>query len=319
MKNKKRTSHLYNLINNCLGYQKRDKIAVLHDNYFRALASKIRKYCFNNSIPTEITEIKYNPSEEMPSKAKEQFLSDKNNIMILAFSDNIWHTDERKKAKYTLGKRIANMLYAGEPCESYLADMVKVKRRSKKLFHYLDNNIDKLMKISSPSGTDLSVIISENTFCEDGDFSVPGTGGDFPSGEVGFGPVEGSVNGTIVYDTKIQYIGDVKDTPLKVDVMGDKVISIEGERKQGFQDILSRNPVLEFVSEISIGTNHIICTVEDPNSIIEEKNIGTFHVGNGGNQSYGNRKGPHFDGVISNPTITIENLVIMKDGNPIVF
>ena len=53
------------------------------------------------------------------------------------------------------------------------------------------------------------------------------------------------------------------------------------------------------------------------NSIIEEKNAGTFHVGNGGNQAYGKRSGPHFDGVISKPSIFIDNNLIISDGIPI--
>jgi len=43
-------------------------------------------------------------------------------------------------------------------------------------------------------------------------------------------------------------------------------------------------------------------------------NLGTVHFGSGGNLSYGNREGPHFDAVILNPTVYLDDTLIMKDG-----
>lgn len=39
-----------------------------------------------------------------------------------------------------------------------------------------------------------------------------------------------------------------------------------------------------------------------------------MHFGCGGNESYGTRKGPHFDSVINNPTIFVDGKLIMDKG-----
>jgi len=301
-----------------LGYKRGDVIQILHDNYFSRLAQKIELYCDENSINATSIEIEYNPSKMLPLAARDALMSDESQIIVLGFLENIWHTSERKKAKYNLKKRLMNLLYAGDPCESYLTNVNEIVRRANCLFGIVDDNKGGSVHITSPGGTDLTAKIG-NTFCENGLYVNPGSGGDFPSGEVGFGPIEESVNGILVYDVKIQYMGKLEKGPLKVRIRKDEIVDVEGRHAKEFLNIISKHPILKYSSEISIGVNPLTCSVEDPNSIIEEKNIGTFHVGNGGNQSYGSRKGPHFDGVVSKPTISIGNVVIMEDGKPISF
>ena len=109
----------------------------------------------------------------------------------------------------------------------------------------------------------------------------------------------------------------VNKDPLTVTIEKDVVVDVNGVYEKEFRNFIGSHPVLKFVSEISIGTNPIVSSVAELCSIIEEKNIGTAHIGNGGNKSYGKREGPHFDGVFAKPSITIGGNLIMEDGVPV--
>ena len=136
-------------------------------------------------------------------------------------------------------------------------------------------------------------------------------GGDFPSGEIGFGPKKGSVNGEIVYDVKIQHIGKINK--LKIKVQNDKITAINGLRKPDFIKILDRDEILYYISEISMGINPMT-TIKNDIYIVEEKKLGTMHFGHGANLSYGHRIGLHMDGVIAKPTLKIGNKIIIRNG-----
>lgn len=167
--------------------------------------------------------------------------------------------------------------------------------------------------VTTPGGSDFSAVIGK-PFCEHGNYDVPGTGGDFPAGEVGFGPKTGSVNGHIVYDVKVQHIG-VLNEALHLQVENDRVCEASGPAADRFHEIcVQRGDILRFISEISIGLNPFAGVSAAPAYIPEEKTFGTLHCGHGGNASYGERKGPHIDGVMAKPTLVVGGRKLMQDG-----
>lgn len=122
-------------------------------------------------------------------------------------------------------------------------------------------------------------------FCEDGEYDHPGNLGDFPSGEVGFGPKVGSVNGTLVYDLKVQHVG-ILDSPLTCHVKQDRIVECSGSHRDEFLRICEqRGEILRYISEISLGMNPAGVLTRVAQFIPEEKNYGTLHCGHGGNAS----------------------------------
>jgi leucyl aminopeptidase (aminopeptidase T) len=169
------------------------------------------------------------------------------------------------------------------------------------------------VKVTTPTGSDFSALVGK-PFCEDGNYYLPGTGGDFPSGEVGFGPELGSVNGRIVYDVKVQHIG-VLHGPLSLQVREDRICDVFGLAADQFSDVCAqRGDVINYISEISMGFNPLSRVSTTPAFIPEEKTFGTLHCGHGGNASYGNRVGPHIDGIMSKPTVIVGGRTLMQDG-----
>jgi len=298
------SKHIEFLINSVLGYTFEENISLIYDKDFSIISSNIRTYCENNKINLDTFEYPKTSSE----KISKILLGDEYNIIIFALRKNLWHTPERKKAKYDLKKRLVNLLHPDIPCDSYLANISFMKKIGEQLFKILSEH--ETITISTSCGTKVNAKIGK-IFCETGDYSTPASGGDFPAGEVGFGPIENSVYGKIFYDLKVQHIGVIKQ-PIEININADRII-LEKENKS-FTRLISTHPMLEYISEISIGINPIWSITDNKLSIIEEKNLGTVHFGHGANFSYGNRKGPHFDAVIQLPTIIIDDLVVMKDG-----
>lgn len=167
--------------------------------------------------------------------------------------------------------------------------------------------------VTSPAGCDFVATVG-TPFCEHGEYHRPGTGGDFPSGEVGFGPAESSVSGHIVYDAKVQHIG-LLESPLVLTVEHDKVMEVYGPARQAFLDLCARRgDMLRYISEISLGFNPFVGITPEPEFIPEEKTYGTAHCGHGGNSSYGPRVGAHIDGIITAPTVEINGVCVMEHG-----
>jgi len=226
---------------------------------------------------------------------------------------NIWHTPERKTAKYELGKRLASLVSAPEDLDGGASlvnshDLSVLTRALAPAF-----TPGSLFAVTSPAGSDFTAVIGTQ-FCEDGEYDLPGTGGDFPSGEVGFGPQLESVNGTVVYDLKVQHVG-IMQSPLTCHVERDRVMECSGFGSETFWQVCQkRGNILRFISEISLGMNPAGVLTPAPQFIPEEKNYGTLHCGHGGNASYGTRHGPHLDGVMGRPTVHIDGKPLMVDG-----
>jgi leucyl aminopeptidase (aminopeptidase T) len=248
---------------------------------------------------------------QLDENTKSIFLDDSTKVIILALSRNIWHTKERKSAKYEREKRLINVLHPDLPCESYRADISYMRSVGRQITKILEESNHCQIHITTETGTDVRAMVGR-VFCETGDYSSPRSGGDFPAGEVGFGPIELSVSGRIVLDYKIQHVGFVKDALHVIDVKEDEIYLVGGSKE--YDTLLNSHTVLKYISEISIGINPIWTEVKNPSSIVEEKNQGTVHFGCGGNLSYGNREGPHFDSVILNPTIELDSQILMSKG-----
>ncbi|MDP1854226.1 MAG: aminopeptidase [Candidatus Omnitrophota bacterium] len=285
--------------------------AFIYEKDFSPFVKDITSLCEQNKIPLDCILVDFDGITLSP-KIAEVLLNDKHKIILFGLKENVWHFPERQQAKSKLKKKLISLAcYYDRITEEgdYDNSIIKALANDLALARLFEKG--KKVTIASPSGTKIKAEIGERSFFENGDYSKCGSGGDFPSGEVGFGPKENSVNGLIVFDLKIQHIGTVSN--LKVEVEQDKIVTIEGEKKEAYEKLLKKHDILNLISEISIGINPFIRIKNEP-SVLEEKKLGTVHFGHGANLSYGKRKGLHFDAVIRDPTFTIEDKIILKRG-----
>lgn len=285
----------------------------IHDSEFREVALALKAVAAKGGFRFDAHEIEYDGIRPLDSMTVDFLVGPNHPIIVFGVMHNIWHSPERRKAKYELGKRLAAFVCSPEDIGKggSLADAFEIGAATRQMYKYFETGMT--VEVTTPEGSDFSAVVGK-VFCEDGNYTAPGSGGDFPAGEVGFGPKLESVNGDIVYDIKVQHIGPLREA-LHLKVKHDRVYDVNGQAADKFREICARRgDVLNFISEISIGLNPLADVSAAPAYIPEEKTFGTLHCGHGGNASYGERKGPHIDGVMAKPTLVVGGRTLMQNG-----
>lgn len=145
-----------------------------------------------------------------------------------------------------------------------------------------------------------------------GVYREKGQSGNLPSGEAYIAPLEDGSNGEMVIDGSMVGLGKL-DEPLRVRVEGGKLKEITGPGAEKLGILLAndRNATL---CELGIGTNH---AARVTGIILEdEKAYHTVHIAFGTNIGFQgtNKADCHMDGVILNPTLYLDDQLILKDG-----
>lgn len=171
--------------------------------------------------------------------------------------------------------------------------------------------------VTSPAGTDLTFdMIDMLPIIECGIAREPGLSMAFSDGEVSLGPVEGTMNGTLVVDGPMCYYG-LPSEPIRLEIRAGRVTRILGgdakickELERLFADVENADNI----AEIGIGLN--------PTSLFngdfeeEKKARGTIHfaLGNGLYYEQSVDSQVHIDMVLYNTTVDFDGEIFVKDG-----
>jgi len=198
-------------------------------------------------------------------------------------------------------------------------------------------------RITAPGGTDILIGLKDRkASCDDGDFSLPGRGGNLPAGEVFISPQLGSSQGRIAFDGSL-------DTDRKVLVLASPILAQvrdglvsgitggpqaeilsasleraahkaalferEGKLPAGQGAVYARNA--RNLGELGIGLNRRARIVG--NMLADEKVYGTCHIAIGSNYDEDAPSLIHLDGLVRKPTITAvfadgREEIIMSEG-----
>ena len=143
-----------------------------------------------------------------------------------------------------------------------------------------------------------------------------GQSGNLPSGEAYIAPLEGTASGTMKIDGSMVGIGKLNN-PLYVKISEGKLTEITGDEKDKVS-ILLENDRNATLGELGIGTNH---AARLTGVILEDEKIfGTVHIAFGTNISFGgvNKADCHLDGVILEPTLYLDDRLIIEKGKFVV-
>jgi aminopeptidase len=246
---------------------------------------------------------------------------------------------------YLLGERISRSFWSPSITRNMFIKTVPVnypqmRALCKKLSTILTRAND--VHIKTAKGMDLTIgLKGRKGQSDDGDFRKPGSGGNLPCGEVYISPELGASNGTIVFDGSIaSYKGEIIiKRPIEVKVKNGFVTKVSGgiEAKE-LQDTLTRAglQVDKFVKEgklskgvageykknifnlgeLGIGLNRN-CSIVG-NILEDEKVFKTCHIAIGANYDEDANTLIHLDGIIKNPTMTVniggKSKTIMEKG-----
>ncbi len=189
------------------------------------------------------------------------------------------------------------------------------------------NRADSVL-ITSPGGTDLRIgLKGRRAMLDDGDFSLPGAGGNLPAGETFISPELGSSGGRLVFDGSISlYNGDyMLEEPVDLKIVDGFVTEIKGGRGAELLSEtieLGEKNAVEFeaagkipagagavykknarnLGELGIGLNPAAGIVG--NMLGDEKAYRTIHIAIGSNYDEDAKALIHCDCIVKDPTVT---------------
>lgn len=175
----------------------------------------------------------------------------------------------------------------------------------------------KEIRITTPAGTDLYYDKSGiKAIAADGNYTMPGTGGNLPAGEIYAPPNGKKIEGKVVIDgsSRTHEHTLLIRNPIELEIENGNIVNIKGkeEAKQLESTLrwaasVAKNPGnVRRICELGIGLN--------PNAsiigamIVDDKTLGTAHIGIGSNYWFGGSiyATIHLDQVFKNPRIYMD-------------
>jgi leucyl aminopeptidase (aminopeptidase T) len=178
------------------------------------------------------------------------------------------------------------------------------------------------IRVTCPNGTDLTASIKGRPGRSIAGLPLamkPGGGGGcaFPDGETHVCPVEGTGNGTIVFDMTAHTVGRLKE-PMRLVIQDGWVTAIEGGREaQIWRELLEKHADpnnYNCPAEIAIGLNPNVTPLGIMRT--DKKKYGASHIGIGDTIALGGtcHARLRLEGVISEPEISVDGKLLTRGG-----
>lgn len=306
-------------VRDCMGLKPGEKVLVITDEPLRTIGYalwKAAKDLGNEVLLIEILPRASNGAEP-PSEVAE--LMKMVDVVLCPTSKSLTHTDSRRAAS-AKGVRVGTLPGVTEEImiRCMNADYNKIAQRTFALCKLLEKA--STVRVTAPAGTDITMPIKGRTaHSSSGVFREKGQWGNLPTGEAYLAPVEGQSEGVVVVDGSMAMVGMVK-TPIRIQVKKGYAEDISGgEEAQRLIALLEpHGKDARTVAEFGIGTNDkaILTGI----ILEDEKVMGTIHIAFGDNKSMGGsvRVASHLDGLITHPTVWLDETMIMNNGKVLV-
>jgi leucyl aminopeptidase (aminopeptidase T) len=301
----------------CMNLQARESVLVIVDEPSESLGQAL--WAAAKELESEATLIKMialasHGAEPPPVVAEAMLEAD---VILAPTSKSLSHTQARKAA-CERGARVASMPTITEDimARTMGADFFAIRDRTVPLARILSDG--STAHVTSPRGTDLTLSLEgREGHADTGILHAPGSFGNLPAGEAYTAPVEGTAEGVIVFDGAMPPMG-LLDEPITIVVEKGLATDIGGgEGAKMLLDAIdpfgrdARN-----IGELGIGTNEAAGSPLTGNTLEDEKALGTIHLALGNSATIGGTVSveSHIDGVVLNPTLTVDSKTIVKNG-----
>lgn len=305
-------------LDDCLALKAGETLVVVSDPGTRTIAGVLVEAGRERGAETvlvEMSERENNGTEPPPAVAAAMAACD---VLIAPTTKSVSHTAARRAAN-DAGARAATMPGITEEmmARTMSADFAALRPRSREVARLLTEGSE--VRITTALGTDLTLgIEGRDGISDDGDLSAPGAFGNLPPGEAFLAPVEGTTNGRLVIDGTMWPAGRLSE-PLTFEIADGYVEEMTGAHAGELQELLAKHGREAFaVAELGIGTNEAAQLTG--NVLEDEKILGTIHVAIGDNHTFGGtiRVQSHQDGIVLNPTLSIDGTTILEAGTLLV-
>ena len=308
-------------VKDCMAVKPSERVLVITDEPLRKIAYTLWEAAKELGAEAIITEIlpRKTHGEEPPEPIAE--LMKLVDVILIPTSKSLSHTDSRREASKK-GVRIATLpgITEDSMVRTLNADYYGIAKRSEKIAEILTKGSN--VKITTNRGMDVTLVIDDrNGYADTGLNHRPGDFSNLPAGEGYIAPLEGKSEGVIVIDGSMAGVGKLESEVIRVVVKEGYATDITGgEPASKLLSLIKPFGKLAFnVAELGIGTNDKAKVTG--NVLEDEKVMGTVHIAFGDNKSMGGtiRVASHLDGVIMKPTVYVDDDLIMKGGEFLVF
>lgn len=234
-------------------------------------------------------------------------------LLVTRFS--LTHTRARAEATKA-GTRIASMPMLTEEIVRgpLTADYREVKRRSERLAEMLSEASGAVL--ITPAGTHLELNLSgRKGLADTGVLVEKGAFGNLPAGEALVAPLEDQAEGVLVLDGSLAGVGPLRE-PIRLRLERGRIMAVEGgEAARQLENLLSGADENAWkVAELGIGTNPGAELMGNP--LVDEKVMGTAHIGFGDNSHMGGiqQSKIHIDGIVLSPTLVLDGRTVIEEG-----
>jgi aminopeptidase len=316
-----------NAVNVCLRIQPSEKVTVITDEVTKEIAASIAHELEKVGAPYKawvLEDLAPRPLTDLPQEVLEDMESSQVSIFAVQAQTNelksrMQMTDvvNRRRMRHAHMVNINHRIML----EGMRADFLKVDRISTKV-------VEKVRRASkirakTAAGTDLTATLNPNyKWLKTSGLISPDKWGNLPGGEVFTTP--GEVNGTFVIDGVVgdwlcAKFGDLKKTPLTIQVKGNRLTEAHSENREleaDFWNYTHTDENSDVVGEFAIGTNIELKDVIG--QILQDEKYPGIHIAFG--NPYGAHTGAewysstHIDVVGRNFDIWVDDEQIMRNG-----
>ena len=303
-------------LRDCMALDKSETLLVVTDDKTFEIGTalfEVGKTLANDSSLLVMTEREVN-GQEPPDAISD--LMTRFDVVICPTAKSLTHTDARRNA-CKAGARVGTMpgITNEVMIRTLKADYHKIAERTRRLTSLLDEANE--VHVTTEKGTDIIIPIAGiKAISSTGLVTEKGSYGNLPSGESYLMPVEGKTNGVFIVDGSFAAVGKIGEKPITITAENGFATKIEGGSEATvLTDMLQPMVKMAFnIAELGIGTNDQAIVT---GAILEdEKVMGTVHIALGNNISMGGTcdVGIHLDGVILEPTVSVDGKLIMERG-----
>jgi len=238
-------------------------------------------------------------------------------VVLCAASTSLYHTAAKAAAQRAGARGVFNAPYRADAWRAgaMTADFFEIRRRAETLAAIWRRTRE--VRITSPAGTDLRATVEgrEPMAWLTGICRNAGEVSALPGGEVSLPPVEGTSEGTVVWERVASDLGALEG-PVRITVRGGRAVGIEGGPSAlRLRAIVDSVVDADNIGEIGIGLNPAARIGDE---ITEAKKaFGTVHVALGDSANeYGGlvECDVHLDGLVMQPTIEFDGTAVVVAG-----
>lgn len=304
------------LVREVIGVKKEDKVLVVTDAEKLMVGKAFALSCRGLGAETVLAILPLTGEHGNEPPATIAAAMKAADVVFAPTTHAITHTRARLDA-FAAGARVvilrgvtADMMVKG----GMTVDFHDLKEKTEKVAQILTDADE--ITVTSEAGTDATFSVAgRKAFSLDGFFHQDYGFAVLPPGEAPTCPVEGTMNGSLVFDYSMDGIGKLSQ-PLKLEVKDGEAISVSGgiEDVQFLEKIFERDATARNIAEFAVGTNPNARLI---GNLAEDKKLaGTVHFAIGDNESLGGkvRSSIHLDGLMLKPSVLVDKKLLVEKG-----